>query len=184
MLALAIAFTTGSALAQPTQLAQPTTFPPAVSDKARTPSVVALRVQLTVTRSEGDKRLATVPLTLTVLTSGEPGRLNMGAESPIPAPAPGQSVGTVDPAGFNYRQTGTAVTATASRRDAGYQLTLLIDSTWVNETSGKQGLPQFGSFRAEQSLTLTDGQTVQFTSAADPASQQTVKVEVSISRQP
>jgi hypothetical protein len=36
---------------------------------------------------------------------------------------------------------------------------------------------------AEESLTLTDGQSAQFTSAADATAKQSVKVDVSVSRQ-
>jgi hypothetical protein len=157
----------------------------AQSDTKPTPSVDALRVQLTVTRYEGDKRIAAVPLTLTVLTSGETSRLNMGSDMPIQMSAPTDSpaAGVVGAPSFHYKSVGTAVTATASRLDAGYRLKLTIDSTWVNEPNAKQAPPQFGNFHAEESLTLSDGQSVQFTSAADATAKQSVKVDVSVSRQ-
>jgi Flp pilus assembly secretin CpaC len=155
-------------------------------DRKGTAPIDTLRVQVVVSRYEGEKRLTTVPLALTAITTGEVSRLSMGTEMPIRMAASSETGPAVPVTSVNYKSVGTSVTAATSRLDDGrYRLSLVVESSWIDVGSdkGADPAPTFGSLRADEKLVLSDGQSMQFTSAANAASGQVVKVDVTVTKQ-
>jgi hypothetical protein len=81
---------------------------------------------------------------------------------------------------------GTIITCRAAAAEAGqFSLTLSVDDNAVlprdAASSGSvPDVPAFRSFRARNTLVLRDGQTRTFTAAADRASGEVVRVEVTL----
>src|SRR3954470_1818137 len=101
---------------------------PAFAQESKPPADVdTLKVQLTVSRYDGDKRVASVPLSLSVVTTGAASRVMAGTDIAVSTPSGGM---TPEPA-FSYKSVGTSVNASASRLgDGRYQLSLSVEANW------------------------------------------------------
>jgi type II secretory pathway component HofQ len=154
---------------------------------ARPPaSSVALKVTVVISRSQGEKKISSMPYTLTA--TGTHVSLRLGTKIPVMmvstgAPADGKSpqIGPVQ-----YQDVGTNIDCDVRTLEEGrFQLNLTVDdsSVYADEQAppgGTRGNPSFRSFRASNSLVLRDGQTGQLTSATDKLTGETVKVDVTL----
>lgn len=184
------------------------TPPPAVpSVPAPPPAAVALTsldVHVVITRLIDGKPVSALPYTLAVTSDSGEAQLNMGAEVPVPSttlaplaptPTPGAAAGTGEGtptarpiATTSYRPIGTVITCRANSRDQGRYLVQLSvdDSTVFSSDSAKSSMPisttmpVFRSFRSRNTLLLRDGESRQYTAAADRISGETVRVEVTL----
>ena len=180
-----------NAAAQTQAAAPQTAASPAVQAKPRVP----LRVQVVISRYQGDKRISSVPYTLSVnanalLNGGKPSSLRMGARIPV------QNPGFVRPDGkppegpisFNYQPVGTNIDCYANATDDGrFELNISIEEESVylddqtsSATSRAGGLPVFRNFRSSNELILRDGQSAQFTAATDRITGELVRVDVTL----
>ena len=162
---------------------------------------VPLRVQLVISRMQGEKKLSSMPYTLSVNASPDANRpgvanLRMGAKIPIvvttfsPMKVEGRDVKDLPtggtPVSYNYQDVGTSIDCYATAIDGGrYRLQLTIDDTSVyGDEPGKRTsepqTPSFRSFKASDSMILKDGQTSQFTAAVDKVSGEMTRVEVTL----
>lgn len=84
-----------------------------------------------------------------------------------------------------WRNMSLATAATSRLDDGRYRLSLVVESNWIDVGSdkGADPAPTFGSLRADEKLVLSDGQSMQFTSAANAASGQVIKVDVTVTKQ-
>lgn len=182
--------------AAPTPLAVPPPLPPGV----RASDLTSLEVQVVITRLDGGKVVSALPYTLAVTTNAGEAQLNMGAEVPLPqtilappatgtAATGGAATGPATPASrltqVTYRPLGTIITCRALKADDGrYQLVLQVDdSTQISNSQAAQGgdgMPSFRSFRSRNTIMLADGQTRQYTVAADRVSGEVVRLEVTM----
>jgi hypothetical protein len=139
---------------------------------------IPLKVTLVLARYSGDKKTASLPFTLTVITNDQRTSLRMGAEVPIPSGAAQTA--------YNYRSVGTNIDCGADTRDDGrYRLVLTITDSQIftDQKPGPgvmSGIPTFQSFTSTTTLVLSDGQSTQFTTATDKVSGEVVRVDVTV----
>lgn len=175
--------------------------PPAEPDTSPGASLVPLDVQVVISRYQGDKQISRLPYSLAVTAnSRNESNLNMGNEVPIPmttfAPMPPSKPpqGGAAPemprpmTSMSYRSVGTAISCRASSREGGqYEVMISVDDTSVltSDQAARpdalaESMPVFRSFKARNTLLLSNGQTRQYTAAADRVSGEVVRVEVTL----
>ena len=153
-----------------------------------------LKVQVLIARFQGEKKIASAPYTLAVTAvnlNRELARLRIGTEVPISTPPSGPSADgkTPTPAGIQYRPVGTNIDCFVRRvDDTSFEVQLTIEQSSVvdDDRQALQGpravanAPAFRSFRFTNSAVLRDGQTTQFTNAADALSGEVVRIDVTL----
>jgi hypothetical protein len=155
--------------------------PLSIGPRATSPQV-PLKIQLTLARYQGEKKLSNTPYTLWV-TANEPRvtKLRMGVQIPVPA-------GNL---GFNYRNVGTDIDCTAATGTGGtYKIGLTVSDSSVyfsdrERPPAAQGTPEsvqpsFRSFTATFNILLRDGQTAQYTTATDQVSGEVMKIDATL----
>jgi len=157
-------------------------------------AVTPLKVQVVVSRFQGEKKISSLPYSLSV-NAGNRATLRMGAQLPImmitTAPSPGKgpdgsAIPQVGP--VQYRDVGTNIDCNVHAMDEGrFLVEITIDDSSVYGDSPAPAnnapppsYPSFRLFRASDSMMLKDGQTSQFTTAIDKVSGETVKVDVTL----
>jgi hypothetical protein len=147
---------------------------------------VPLRIQVTFTEFEGDKKIASLPYTLNHnVTDNQTSRtsLRMGIKVPLVV---GQNQ-------VQYQNLGTDIDCNARmRRDGAFSLTLELrrSSVYTPGPDAKMvepgpkdtvsGNPFIREFSGRVDALLRDGQTMQSTMATDPVSGRTLKVDVTV----
>ncbi len=159
---------------------------------------VDLSVAVTISRYQGDDLVSSLPYVLSLTTDRDGrGSLRMGAEIPVmnrPMPTNPANAAAPDPARFlpgmsyQYRPVGTQIDSFA--RSAGgdrYKVTVIIDESSVYgedatamETFRAPGVPVFRSFESSNTLVLRDGQSRQYTAAADRVTGESIRVDVAL----
>lgn len=176
-----------------TALAQDKPQPPAAqsatgSEKPATASrpseaprpVVPLKVQIVLSRFKGEKKIASLPYMLSLL-SNDRTNLRMGIDVPV-------STGQMP--GASYRSVGTNIDCIAgvAPGDA-FKLNITVEDSSIHldkNTAGAadagvaQSMPAFRTFKSNLTLALRDGQSGQYTSAVDPISGETLKIDVTL----
>ena len=162
--------------------------PPAAAKPAPA-AAMPLKVQIVVSRFQGEKKLSSLPYSLSV-NAGSRATLRMGAKVPvmmITAKSPVEGVPMVGP--IQYQDVGTSIDCYVStpQDDGRFKLEITIDDSSVygdtpttTDNKPAAGNPSFRSFRASDSMVLRDGQTSQFTTATDKVSVEIVKVDVTL----
>jgi hypothetical protein len=170
---------------------------PSVQTTAASPVTVKLTV--VISRFESDKKVGSLPFVLMIVPSpapaptddprsirdGEQTTLQMGSDYPMPSTTvtDGKSVSS-----FTYRSIGTNISASGRMLDDNrFNVSIGVqDSQVMSETvssgsaSRGESLPKLQNFRSNNRLILRDGQTVQYTAAADKMSGEIVKVDVTL----
>jgi len=149
-------------------------------------------VTIVLSRYQGEKKISRLPYTLFVNANDtEFTRLRMGTQVPVPTTVISESKdGTQRPVqSYNYKDVGTNIDCRAVSDGDTFRLLLTVadsavyfpDKTEAMVTSmSTTGAPAFRSFNSTVDLTLRDGQTVQYTSVADPVSGQTIKLDATL----
>jgi hypothetical protein len=174
-LALVVTFAIGSmphARAQEKPATAPAVTVPTVR-RAPEP-VTPLKVQVVIARYQGEKKIGSMPYTLT-LNAGGKATLRMGSSIPIAA----------KDGSFQYKDVGTNIDCIATEVEGSrYSLNITVDDSSVypdDQTStSKAGVPSFRSFRAGNTMVLKHGETGQFMSATDKVTGETVRVDVTL----
>ena len=157
---------------------------PAVAVAQEKLGMTALKVQLVVSKHNGDKKISSLPYTLWVTANEKKmTSVRMGVQVPVPS-----SMITKDGAvqSYTYRDVGTNIDVQAQGPvDGLYNLEIkLNDSSIGFDAKGTEpalkGVPAFRNFTSNFSILVKDGQTAQYASATDPVSGETVKVDVTI----
>lgn len=154
----------------------------------KTPSI-PLRLQLVISTYQAEKKINSVPYTLSVNAmtppwSGRPAQLRMGTRVPVPSTkqptVDGKPVSDI-PTAFNYQDIGTNIDCSASITDDGrFELTISIEDSSIREEKRNE-LPLFRSFRlSNQVVVLRDGESTQFTTVTDRTSGEIIQVDVSL----
>jgi hypothetical protein len=155
------------------------------------PALVSLKITIVLTRTQGEKKISSLPFTLFVTANtGDFTRLRMGTQVPVPTTVINQSKDSA-PAiqSYNYKDVGTNIDCRASSEaDGMYRVMLTVtdsavyfpDKTEAMVASASTGAPAFRNFNSTVDVLLRDGQTVQYTSVADPVSGQTIKLDATL----
>lgn len=165
---------------------QPVPPPPTAPTKS-------LKVELVISRYQRDKKIGSVPYTLSVAAGSlqnELARLRIGAQVPVPTMAPPKQVEgkPTSPSAFTYRDIGTSIDCQARALEEGrFHLQISIDQTLVLQADDSQpvsnaqaGVPVFRSFRTTNSAVLRDRESAQFAIATDSATGEIVRVDVTL----
>ena len=182
-----VAFTARGAYAQ-----QPPAAPaaqPAPAPVPQPPPIregALLRVQVIISRYQGDKKISSQPYMLSVTANGPRATLRMGLQVPVPAfPVPA-SDNKNQSMPVNYRNVGTNIDCTARSLDDGrFRLELTVDDSSLAADEANppfaKGIPQFRSFLISgETAVLRDGQTSQLTSATEKVTGEVAKVDVTL----
>ena len=147
-------------------------------------ALVPLKVQLVVSRHNGDKKISSLPYTLWVTANEKkPTSVRMGVQVPFVTTAIAN--GTATPS-YQYRDVGTNIDCVAyGQADGTFNLDIKLNDSSVSydaKESGPilKGIPAFRNFTSNFSILLKDGQTAQYASATDPVSGETLKVDVTV----
>jgi hypothetical protein len=142
-----------------------------------------LRVQVVLTRFQGEKKLASLPYTFTATVDGRPVRMRMGVDTPV---AVAQTAGS-PMTSFQYRNVGTNIDCSASDAGEGrYRLMLTVENssalTGEMAAAGMAagGNPMFRRFDSNIDPVLRDGQSVQTIASTDPVTGEVVKIDVTM----
>lgn len=151
---------------------------------AQDKALVPLKVQLVVSRHNGDKKISSLPYTLWVSANGRiTTSVRMGVQVPI-ASTMITKEGTLP--SYSYRDVGTNIDCLAqSQADGFFVLEIKLNDSSVSfdpkeSAPALKGIPAFRNFTSNFNIMLKDGQTAQYASATDPLSGETVKVDVTI----
>jgi len=163
--------------------------PAPAAPKPAAAAVTPLRISVVVSRFQGEKKLSSLPYTLSV-NAGSRGTLRMGAKVPVNMMMTANMPKDFPQGGpVQYQDVGTSIdcSVSAAQDDGRFRVEITIDDSSVygdapNPTDNKPppGNPSFRSFRASDSMVLRDGQTSQFTTATDKVSGEIVKVDVTL----
>lgn len=156
------------------------------------PPIVPLKVQIVISRYQGEKKVSSLPYTLAVNANLNKTSLRLGSQVPIVAPAltppaaEGKEIKSLQ--SYQYQNIGTNIDCSAhTLPDGRFQLDITIDdkSVYSNEktpwSSGTvTNVPSFLSFAATNTVILKDGQSMQYTTATDKVTGEVTKVDVSL----
>ncbi len=144
---------------------------------------IPVRLQISLARYLGEKKVSSAPYTLSFCANDRPARLRMGTRIPIRA---GKEAGEV-----TYQDVGNNIDCSAeSGADGRFRLQCTLDQSFVYTPEGELRtgqerapgpVPLFRTFRTEVTLLVRDGQAAQYTSAADPVSGETLRVDGTLS---
>ena len=153
------------------------------------PAAVPLRVEVTISRHQGDELVSSRPYVLAVTAGAGDSSLRFDDRVPVPvAPLGAGPDGVSRPVGFNYEVVGTHIESIARRRGAGrFEVFVTVEESSVDgddrtstDASGVSYPPVFRSFTSINTLVLRDGQSRQYVAAADPLSGETIRVDVTL----
>ncbi len=158
---------------------------PAEAAKTITP----LRVQVTFTEYDGDKKISSLPYTLLINADdrGSTAAVRMGLRVPI------ETSSNTGVKQISYQDIGTNLDGRAEKTEDGrflLKLNLERSSAYLPGTNAKSGSvggneisssqPTIQQFRSQGGMLLRDGQTIQSTIATDPVTGRVIKVDVTL----
>ncbi len=147
---------------------------------AETP-LTPLKIQLVLSRTQGDKKISSVPYVLWVTANDRaPSSLRMGNQIPVPD---GKGA-------YTFRDVGTNIDVTASSASGDfYRIALTVNDSSVyfpdrNDPAAASqtntGIPAFRSVTSRFNILLRDGQTGQYLTATDPMTGQVLKIDATL----
>jgi hypothetical protein len=155
--------------------------------EARAPAATTpLRLSVVFARYQGEKKVGSVPYTLSITDDNRPVRLRMGIQVPIKVGEPG---------GIQYKDIGNNLDcrATPALAREVFNIACSFEQSSVYATEGERAAagsavgnlslasqPLFRVFRSETNLLLRDGQSALNTAATDPVSGEVLKIEVTL----
>lgn len=160
-------------------LAQDVPGPPQKPAVAGTP----LKVQVVYTRFQGEKKVSSMPYTLSVNADDRPTAVRAGIQVPVMVNLGGDKGTTVA-----YKDVGNNLDCTAvTLPDGRFKLEFSLEqgSIYSPDSAPKVGDPGFHApvlrnFKSQTNIVLRDGQTAQYIAATDPITGETVKIDVTL----
>lgn len=144
--------------------------------------LVPLRVQVVISKFQGEKKVSSLPYTLAVNANETSREAELQHVVQVLIPMVTVNEKTTGPV---YKDVGTTIRCRAATIDGGrFKLDLSVEDASVYPDSkipsdGVRG-PWLQSFRSTQSLLLKDGQTTQYTTATDKVTGEVVKIDVTL----
>jgi len=155
--------------------------------------LTTLRVQVVISRFQGEKKIASLPYTLVVTTDGGRARMRMGVDTPIPVTSTSESGKQTTT--IQYHNVGTNIDCTARGQGNGlFRLVVGVESSSAlalekGPSGGASpppgegsptGIPLFRRFDTNLDALLRDGQSLQTIAATDPVTGELVKIDVTM----
>jgi hypothetical protein len=147
-----------------------------------------VRIQLVLSRFEGEKKISSMPYTLQLIANERDlTRLRMGVEVPVATGSTPVATGSTE-RGVSYRSVGTNIDARAmAAPGGGFRLELTVNDASIRLTEDQKAMgisspsmPAFRNFSGTFVILLRDGQTAQYTTATDPVSGEVLKVDATL----
>lgn len=148
--------------------------------------LVPLRLQLVISRQLGEKKISSMPYTLWVTANEDaPTRLRMGVDVPVPTTVTSKETPV---SSYQYRPVGTNIDCSARSAGGGrYKVNITLSDTSIHfdpkdsaQPGGMPGVAAFRNFTSNFNILLRDGQTAQYTSAIDPVTGETLRVDATL----
>ena len=191
-----VTFSAIAAAAQDKPAPQPQEKPQSAPSAAprEAPARVPLRVTFVLSRSQGDKKISSLPYVLGVTANGQQTTLRMGLEVPISTTVFKSSGEKQDPVrSYSYRNVGTNIDCRAHTPPGvgpgTFELLVTVSDTHAGLDAGAkqrgtspivEDMPTFRSFSSSFAILLRDGQTTQYTSATDPVTGEVMKIDITL----
>jgi Flp pilus assembly secretin CpaC len=164
---------------------QETAKPEIAKPSSARPDTTAARLVVTLSRYQGDKKISSLPYSLAISIPGARVDFNMGAQVPYAVSPPGDTGKT--PA-YSYRNVGIQIRVTGQTvvEPGQYKMEINVDDNNLSSSNQIQGAPTisgvpiFRTFSTGGTLVLRDGQASQLTTAADPITGETMRVDVTL----
>jgi hypothetical protein len=162
---LAVMALGGIALAQPPQ--------------AQAAEKIPVKLQIVFSKFEGERKTSSLPYTVFATANGDRAQINVSTNVPIVG-----SSGVV-----TYTNLGTNIDATVTTESGRYKVTLNLKDNYLvvpkPEAANANVRPaadsqSFGQFSYSGGITMKEGETKQVISAADRASGEVVKVDITL----
>jgi hypothetical protein len=155
-------------------------------DRAAPAPVTSLKVQVVLSRYDGEKKLASMPYTLLVYAGDRDNRVTLRMGVALPVTGVSASGPTI-----TVHDIGTNIDCTATPADDGrFRIVLAVNHSSVYETDQKHlqaTIPRPGdsaqlvrSFTSSFSLLLRDRETGQSIAATDPVTGEVMKIDVTL----
>lgn len=152
----------------------------AAEQQAPQPERPALKVEVVLTRSQGEKKVSNVPYS--ILVGGGFTRLRVGVD------VPGDPSSTTSKEGVtttrrDSRFVGTSIDAAANPRGPGrHELVLSISDSSVlpDQRSKEPGQVAFRTFSISNTLVVVEGQPLAFVVGTDQVTGETLRAEVTV----
>ncbi len=158
--------------------------------EAKANELIPVDIEVVISRYQEGKQVSSLPYSLAVNAGARPEntKLRMGANVPVPTASfsPVNAEGKPNPlVSYNYQNVGTDIDCSARPLgDGRFVVTVNVKERSVVQTPASAGTvtgaPVIRNFEAENNLVLRDGQTRQFTAAADRVTGEVVKVDVTL----
>jgi hypothetical protein len=151
------------------------------------PPATTIKLHVVLARFEGEKKLSSFPYTLS-LVPGQSGSIRAGAEVPVPTtsftPASSGDKAAATPA-YTMQQVGSQVDATVTpTADGKFNLKLNVTDRSIGSAQSTQGrvpnVPSFKNMVSNSQAIISNGETIQFTASSDPASNETFRIDVTL----
>jgi hypothetical protein len=157
--------------------------------------VIPLDIEVVISRFQGDKKVSSLPYALVVNATRQAKQpvtvLRMGGRVPVPSSTVAMGTGpdgkptSQQLKSFQYEEVVTQIDCSATPLDGGrFDVTVSVEdngvATAAQDAGGGTTLPIFRSFRTKNNIVLANGQTRQFTVAADRLTGETVRVDVTL----
>jgi hypothetical protein len=151
-----------------------------------------LRIQLLITRLQGEKKQASLPYTFVV--SARPSsicqsahvRMRMGVDTPVPTSVRDESGKPTAQRTVQYKTVGTNIDCSADDLgDGRYKLSLMVENSSALPGEKTPGIdmseyPLFRKFEMSLDPILRNGQKAETVSSTDPVTGEVVKIDVSL----
>jgi len=148
---------------------------------AQAPST-SIKLQVVLSKYEGDKKLSSLPYTL-VLVPGRSGSIRTGAEVPVPTTSITASADKPATTAYTLQQIGTQIDATVNTTSDGkYNLKLTVTDRFTGPAEPQRvpNVPSFKNVVIASEAILANAETVQFTAAPTPTSNEVFKIDVTL----
>lgn len=148
-----------------------------------------LKIQVVFARYQGEKKVSSVPYTLSLNADDRPSRVRMGIQVPIQV-----AVQPPQPGPIAYRDVGNNLDCSAESLDDGrfklgctFEQSSLYSTDVDRRASGSaigdvpvSSVPLIRNFRSEANLLLRDGQSATYVAATDPVSGEVLKIDLTL----
>ena len=147
--------------------------------------ITPLRVLVTISRYQGEKKVTSLPYTLSVSIGGPAVRFRMGADLPYSTTTTNEGAKTQS---YAYRTVGIAIDVTGQlmiepglyKMDLNVSDSSVASSNQIQGAPSVAGVPMFRNFSTNGSVLLRDGQTTQLSTSADPVTGEIMRVDVTL----